>query len=474
MPSIVPVILTGGSGTRLWPLSRQSQPKPFLALDGGWTLLQQTLERLSGDERIAPPVVVCNAEHRFLVVEQCNEVHRDPDLILLEPAGRNTAPALTVAALAVAADAEEDAILVAMPADHVFRDPEAFRRGLTAAVEAAADGTLMTFGITPDRPETGYGYLHAPEAGVGSTCAVQRFVEKPDAETAARYLASGEYFWNSGIFAMRASRWLEEIERHAPEILAACRGAWAGATRDGNFAELDAEQFARSPEDSIDYAVMEKADRVGMVPLDAGWSDVGSWTSLSEVFECDADGNLLHGDVLVQDTRNSIVSAHSRLVTTVGLSDVIIAETRDAVMVAHKDHVQDVKKVVRSLDTGERQESRQHQRVRRPWGAYEPIDAGPGYQVKRLTVLPGAVLSLQMHYHRSEHWVVVSGTARVTSADEEFDLEPNQSTYIPVGTVHRLGNPGAEPLEVIEVQSGDYLGEDDIVRFDDVYGRWSA
>ncbi|WP_111748689.1 mannose-1-phosphate guanylyltransferase/mannose-6-phosphate isomerase [Salinisphaera orenii] len=471
MTKVIPVILTGGNGTRLWPLSRQAQPKPFLSLNGGLTLLQATLTRIAADERTASPLVVCNSEHRFLVAEQCNEVQRDPELVLLEPNGRDTAPALTTAAMAASESNDEDAVLLVMPADHVFRDQAAFRQGVETAVAAAEDGRLLTFGVRPDRVETGYGYLHAGVCGADGTCEVRRFVEKPDAQTAQSYLEFGEHYWNSGIFAMRTSRWLEEAERHTPAIFEACRSAYHEGHRNGNFHQLNATAFGECPAESIDYAVMERAERVAMVPLDAGWSDVGSWRSLNEVFECDADGNVVRGDVLMHNTRDSIVSAHSRLVTTVGLSDVIVAETQDAVLVVHKDQVQDVKKVVQNLDNDERDEGRQHRRVPRPWGAYEPLDLGECYQVKRLTVSPGAELSLQMHYHRSEHWVVVSGTARVTIGDDTFELEPNQSTHIPIGTVHRLANPHTEPLEVIEVQSGDYLGEDDIVRFDDVYGR---
>lgn len=472
---IVPVILTGGSGTRLWPLSRRAQPKPFLSLDGGATLLQDTVRRLDigGDQR--QPLIVCNEEHRFLVVEQLTDVHCNPEMILLEPEGRNTAPALTAAAIAaIEGDGRKDALLVVMPADHVFRDLEAFRAAVSTALIPAEAGYLMTFGITPDRPETGYGYIHAGETFMESVHTVRQFVEKPDADTARAYLESIDYYWNSGIFVLRARRWLEEVGTHAPAMLEAVRGAWAGGARKGNFLELNADAFATSPNESIDRAVMEKCNRVGMVPLNAGWSDVGSWSSLSEVYECDDLGNILQGDVVIHSTHDSIISSHSRLVTVVGLSDVIIAETGDAVMVTHKEHAQDVKKIVEQLNVDGREESRQHRRVRRPWGAFEPVDAGPKFQVKRLTVFPGASLSLQLHHHRAEHWVVVSGRAQVTRDDEVFELNPNQSTYIPIGTRHRLANPGDEPLEVIEVQSGDYLGEDDIIRFDDIYGRDTA
>ena len=491
-----PVILSGGSGTRLWPLSREAYPKQFLPLTSEHTMLQETVRRLDGlaaeHPRLAlgvrDPLVVCNEAHRFLVAEQFRVIGRRPAAILLEPAGRNTAPALTLAALAALHDAATDPILLAMPADHDIRDEHAFRAAVADACVLAREGAVVTFGIVPDKPETGYGYLRrgAPWSGHGlhaPAFLLDGFVEKPDATTAQLYLASGDYFWNSGIFALKASVWLALIERFQPEIAHAAAAAFREAVGDGDFVRLDAARFATCPSDSIDYAVMERlcgadageGDRLlapaVVVPLRAGWSDVGAWTALWEVRERDAAGNVLDGDAFVHNARDNLLIARHRMVAAIGVQDLIVVETPDAVLVVAKDSAQDVKEVTRFLQQAQRTEYRHHQRVHRPWGSFESIGQGLRYQVKRLIVKPGESLSLQMHHHRAEHWVVVSGTARVTCDDRIFLLTENQSTYLPIGSNHRLENPGAIPLEIIEVQSGAYLGEDDIVRFDDRYNR---
>jgi mannose-1-phosphate guanylyltransferase/mannose-6-phosphate isomerase len=462
---IHPVILSGGSGTRLWPLSREHYPKQLLCLQGTQTLLQQTVGRLDGLNNVAGPLVVCNEEHRFLVAEQIRQLGRTATDIILEPAGRNTAPALTLAALALTRDGG-DPIMLIMPADHLIQDTIAFHTAVNEGAALADAGRLVTFGILPTMPETGYGYI---KRGVGNTVAA--FVEKPDAETAARYLTSGDYLWNSGLFMMRASAWLEELGRHHPDMLQACQSAYAQGRQDGEFYRLDKEAFLRSPADSIDYAVMEKTDRAVVVPLAAGWSDIGAWPAIWQVSEQDEAGNVVQGDVYAHDTRNALLISRHRLLAAVGLDDVIVVETADAVLVAHKDQAQNVKEIVSRLKANKRSEYLMHRRVYRPWGSYEGMDAGERFQVKRLIVKPGASLSLQMHHHRAEHWVVVKGTAKVTRGDEVILLSENQSTYIPIGTKHRLENPGTIPLEIIEVQSGGYLGEDDIVRFDDRYNR---
>ncbi|HEX7044408.1 MAG TPA: mannose-1-phosphate guanylyltransferase/mannose-6-phosphate isomerase [Burkholderiales bacterium] len=464
MSTLHPVILSGGSGTRLWPLSREHYPKQLLRLLGDGTLLQQTVMRLHGLPEVAPPVLVCNEEHRFLVGEQVRETGTAAAAIILEPEGRNTCPAATLAALLLRE--QQDPLLLIMPADHVIRDVEAFHGAVTAALPLARDGRLVTFGIVPRAPATGYGYIRR---GQGS--AVAEFVEKPDAATAQRYLDSGEYLWNSGMFLMRASVWLEELERHAPDILEYCRAACAGGRRDGEFFRVDARAFRRCRSDSIDYAVMEKTTRAAVVPLDAGWSDVGAWSTLWEVSPRDAAGNVTQGDVCLHGVRDTLVLAQHRLVAAVGVKDLIVIETADAVLVMHRDAAQDVKHVVEALKKQKRGEHIMHRRVYRPWGWYEGVDGGDRFQVKRLMVKPGAALSLQMHHHRAEHWVVVKGTARVTRGDEVFMLTENQSTFIPIGARHRLENPGTIPLELVEVQSGSYLGEDDIVRFEDRYNR---
>jgi mannose-1-phosphate guanylyltransferase/mannose-6-phosphate isomerase len=471
MSSIVPVILSGGSGSRLWPLSREHYPKQLLALSGEQTMLQETAMRLIGVKQEAPAIIVCNEEHRFLVAEQLRQIDRMPQDILLEPFGRNTAPALTLAALAVTAH-ESDAIMLVMPADHVIRDQAAFHDAVQKGQDEALSGKLVTFGIVPTHPETGYGYIRkGPTLTSPVVYEVDSFVEKPDSATACAYLESGEYLWNSGIFMMTAARWLEEIKLFRPDIADACMATWQGGRRDMDFFRIDKELFSRCPSESIDYAVMEKTDNAVVIPLDAGWSDIGAWSSLWEVSPRDADGNVQQGDVLAVNTRNTLLLAQHRFVAAVGLEDAIVVETADAVLVAHKDHAQEVKKVVAELKKRKRSEHLMHRRVYRPWGNYEGIDAGERFQVKRITVNPGASLSLQFHHHRAEHWIVVKGRARVTRGDEIFELGENQSTYIPIGERHRLENPGEALLEIIEVQSGSYLGEDDIVRIEDIYNR---
>ena len=466
-----PVILTGGAGSRLWPVSREFYPKPLLPIFGEKTLLQDTAARLDALGGIRPPLFVCNEEHRFLVAEQVRKLGKEPEAIMLEPHGRNTAPALTIAALYLV-ERDADAVMVVMPADHVIPDPAAFTAAVEQAGELAAAGYLVTFGVVGSKPETGYGYIRRGEAIEGSGgFRVDRFVEKPNAETAQAYLDAGDYFWNSGIFVLRANRWLEEIGKYRPDILAACSMAMADSARDSDFVRVDKQAFLSSPADSIDYAVMEKTDKAAVVPISTSWSDVGSWSSIWEVSQQDGQGNVSRGDVLTHNSTNSLFMAGDRCIAAVGLDNIVVIETSDAVLVADKDKCQDVKAIVSQLKESNREEYRFHSRVYRPWGDYEGIDAGGRYQVKRLTVKPGAKLSLQMHHHRAEHWVVVSGTARVTRGEDVFILSENESTYIPLGTTHRLENPGSIPLEIIEVQSGSYLGEDDIVRFEDVYNR---
>ncbi len=464
---MIPVILSGGSGTRLWPLSRDAFPKQFLALVGHDSMLQATWHRVAPLASGAP-IVVAGETHRFMVAEQLREAGCADATILLEPLARNTAPAIATAALEAARDGA-DPLLLVLPSDHVIADADAFRAAVRAASAAAEAGALVTFGIVPTGPETGYGYIKAV-AGEGVR-AVERFVEKPDAATAAAYVASGDYAWNSGMFLFRASAYLAELERHQPAMLAACREALARARRDVDFVRLDATTFAASPSDSIDYAVMEKTAHAAVLAIDVGWNDVGSWAALWQVAEQDGDGNAHHGDVLARDCRDTLAWGDGRLLALLGLRDVVVVDTADAVLVAHKDHVQDVKAIVAELKRRGRGETSLHRKVYRPWGHYDSVDVGDRFQVKRITVKPGAALSLQMHHHRAEHWIVVSGTARVTRGDEVILLGENQSTYIPLGVKHRLENPGVVPLELVEVQSGSYLGEDDIVRFEDVYGR---
>lgn len=467
---IIPVILAGGSGTRLWPLSRKLHPKQVLALLGDRTLVQETVLRLRGLDAAAP-VVICNDEHRFIVAEQLRDLDERPAALILEPVARNTAPAVAVAALYALAQSP-DATLLMLPADHLITDSSAFHTAVVQAVDYARDGHLVTFGIVPAAPETGYGYIMQGAAmphGPGRK--IQRFVEKPDTATAEGYVRSGQYFWNSGMFVLRADAVLAELTRFAPEIVRGCRESLEKAVSDLDFLRLDHDAFAACPEDSIDYAVMERTDRGVMVPLSCGWSDLGSWDALWQAGEKDGDGNVTRGDVLLCDVRDSFLHAETRLLAAVGLENHIVVETSDAVLVSPRDRVQEVKKLVDRLKAQNRVEAVSHKKVFRPWGHYESIGQGERYQVKRITVTPGHVLSLQKHFHRAEHWVVVRGTAVVTRDGEEILVRENESVYLPLGAVHRLANPGRIPLELIEVQVGGYLGEDDIVRFEDVYGR---
>lgn len=467
MTQLQPVLLSGGSGTRLWPLSRETYPKQFLPLAGADTMLQATWLRVAAIADAAP-IVVANEEHRFLVAEQLRQIGAPTPAILLEPMGRNTAPAIAAAAMQ-AMVVGKDPLLLVLPSDHVVRDGDVFRAAVGQARAAAEQGALVTFGILPTLPETGLGYIQAMGAAAGMR-QVARFVEKPDAATAQTYLDAGGYYWNSGMFLFRASCYLQELQRFRPDILAATRKAYDIAKHDGDFIRLDKDAFAACPSDSIDYAVMEPTDAAMVLPVDIGWSDLGSWSALWNVAPHDTDGNATFGDVIAIDSRNSYVHAR-RLVALVGVDDLVVVETDDAVLVARKDRVQQVKDVVARLKQDKRSQAALHREVHRPWGSYDSVDAGAHFQVKRIKVKPGAQLSLQSHTRRAEHWIVVSGIARVTRDNDVFELHANQSTYIPIGARHRLENPGAQMLELIEVQSGDYLGEDDIVRYDDVYGR---
>lgn len=466
---LVPVIMAGGMGTRLWPVSREHYPKQFCALVGDSTMLQQTMRRLDG-LGAATPLTVCNEEHRFLAAEQLRQAGVENAPILLEPVGRNTAPAITLAALQATANGA-DPLLLVMPADHLIQNVPAFHEGLAKAKALAEEGWLVTFGIVPTCPETGFGYIRRGKKIGDSGFAVASFEEKPDLETAKAYLKDGACDWNSGMFLFRASVYLDAMQKHAPAILEACRAAMSGVESDAYFLRPERAAFEACPSDSIDYALMEKTDRAAVVPLDAGWNDIGSWSAIWEAQERDADGNALIGDVLQVASKNSIVSAQKRLVAIVGVEDLVVVETADAVLVARRDAVQHVKEVVSQLKSAGRTEHVDHRRVYRPWGDYDSIDFGNRYQVKRITVKPGAKLSVQKHHHRAEHWVVVRGTARVLKGEDTIMLTENQSTYIPLGEIHALENPGKIPLELIEVQSGSYLGEDDIVRLEDRYGR---
>ena len=469
---LYPVILSGGSGTRLWPLSRAALPKQFLPLVSENTLFQETLLRLKGFPGMAAPLVVCNNEHRFLVAEQLQAIQILPLQQILEPAGRNTAPAVAIAAFA-AREKDAQAVLLVLPADHLIQDIPGFHGAIQSALDLAQQNKLVTFGITPDEPATGFGYIERGAAlGSGeSAFSVARFVEKPDMDTAKKFLSSGNFFWNSGMFVFKAGVYLNELQQHRPDIYEAAKLAWEHSTHDLDFCRLDEKDFAACPSESIDYAVMEHTQDAAMVTVDIGWSDIGSWSSLAEVSAQDAQGNAKRGDVYIAETANTYVRAESRMVAAIGVRDLVIVETADAVLVMHKDFAQDVKHTVEYLKQAERTEHLVHRRVYRPWGYYEGIDIGERFQAKRILVKPGSKLSLQMHHHRAEHWVVVSGTAKVTRGDEEMLLHEDQSTYIPIGIKHRLENVGKLPLCLIEVQSGSYLGEDDIVRFEDIYKR---
>jgi len=474
---IKPVVMSGGSGTRLWPLSRKLYPKQLLPLVNEQTLLQDTVQRVQGIPAVSKSVlVVCNEEHRFLVAEQLRQLEVPSDAILLEPEGRNTAPALTLAALALRSQ-NDDSVMLVMPADHVIRDENAFKAAIMVGADLANQEYIVTFGVVPDRAETGYGYIqmgdNLPTANANK---IARFVEKPDSDTAEKYLASGEYLWNSGMFMLKPSTWLKHMATLQPEILQKCESAYKSGSQDKDFYRVDKDAFLSSPSDSIDYAVMERLTEqedglAAVLPLAADWSDVGAFDALWDIGEKDGLGNVIRGDVFSVDAIGSMVISEERLVAAIGLKDIVIIETADAVLVADKSRVQEVKQVVDWLHEQKREEHLIHRRVFRPWGSYEGIDLGKRHQVKRIKVNPGAALSLQMHHHRAEHWIVVSGTAKVTRGEETFIVSENESTYIPIGTKHRLENPGTIPLDMIEVQSGSYLGEDDIVRFEDQYGR---
>jgi len=477
---ILPVILSGGSGTRLWPLSRKMHPKQLLPLINETSLLQDTVNRLTDSPEISRAVVICNEEYRFLVAEQIGNTKLKHSDIILEPVGKNTAPAIALAAItALEKDREkdEDPVLLVLPADHVIEDVKGFHEALAIGLKQAEEGEFVTFGIIPARPETGFGYIKADCAkgnsskGEGEFYPVERFVEKPDEDNAKKYVDDGGYYWNSGMFMFKASAYLDALKTFSPDIHTACQQACTKANRDMDFIRIGIDEFKHCPSDSIDYAIMEKVDNAVVIPVDIGWSDVGSWSALHDIGQSDADGNKLIGDVKSHTTKNCYVRADTKLVTTLGVSDLIIVDTDDALLVANRDSVQDIKDIVGELNAENRDEVILHKRVCRPWGCYQGIDESERFQVKRITVNPGSILSLQMHHHRSEHWIVVNGTAKVTRGDEEFILSENESTYIPLGVKHRLENIGKIPLELIEVQTGSYLGEDDIVRFDDVYGR---
>ena len=468
---LYPVILSGGSGTRLWPLSRAALPKQLLPLASERTMLQETVVRLGGMADLGAPLVICNNDHRFLIAEQMREIGVEPLGIFLEPLGRNTAPAAAVAALSLLKQ-DAEAVMLLLPADHLINDVPAFHAAVAEGMKAVALGRLVTFGIVPDAPHTGYGYIQRGAALDGAAAhEVARFVEKPDAATAVQLLASGDYFWNSGMFLFSAAQFVEELGRYQPDILAACRRALEAGESDLDFCRLDKAAFAACPSDSIDYALMERTLKAAVVPAEIGWNDIGAWSALWDVARKDADDNVVRGDVYLDDVKRSYVRAESRMVAAIGVDNLLIVETPDAVLVADQGRAQDVKKVVDYLKKAGRSEHEFHTRVFRPWGWYEGIDLGERFQVKRIMVKPGQKLSLQMHHHRAEHWIVVSGTARVTRDGVEELITENQSTYIPLGTSHRLENPGKVPLHLIEVQSGSYLGEDDIVRFEDVYKR---
>jgi len=465
--NLIPVIMAGGSGSRLWPMSRSQYPKQLLKLTSDKSMLQETADRIIPLTNNAP-LVICNEDHRFIVAEQLKE-QSQLGKIILEPVGRNTAPAIALAALQIAQD-DPEALMLVLAADHVIENQQAFIESVNKAAAQAQENTFVTFGIVPDQAETGYGYIKRGEQQ-GDCFSVEQFVEKPDIETAQAYLDSGDYYWNSGMFVFKASTYLAELEQHQPAILAACQKSMLHTTPDSDFIRVDKTAFEACPDDSIDYAVMEKTSLALVVPMDAKWSDVGSWSALWDISKKDSNNNATRGDVLIYNSTNNYINAEQRLVTAVGVDNLVIVETKDAILVADKSQVQHVKKIVEQLKADNRTEHKIHREVYRPWGKYDSIDNGQRYQVKRITVKPGEKLSIQMHHHRAEHWIVVSGTAKVTNGDKSFLLTENESTYIPIGQIHALENPGVLPLELIEVQTGSYLGEDDIVRFEDRYGR---
>lgn len=468
---ITPVVLSGGSGTRLWPLSRKSHPKQLLPLLNQTSLLQDTINRLDGLSDIDHAVIICNEDYRFMVAEQVHATRIDASAIILEPVGRNTAPAIALAAFNTL-QTDEEAVLLVLPADHDIQKVSAFHQAINVGLQQARKDHFVTFGIVPDAPETGFGYIKAASSvTVNEVSAIEKFVEKPDVQTAEQYLQEGGYYWNSGMFMFKASQYLQALKEFAPEIYSASKAAMDTAIRDMDFVRVGVDAFKNCPSDSIDYAVMEKVSNAVVIPVDIGWSDVGSWSALHEIGEQDENNNIIIGDTRCVSTSNCYVRAENKLVTTLGLEDIIIVDTEDALLVANKNNVQDIKQIVESLTEDNRDEVVLHKRVCRPWGCFQGIDQAERFQVKRITVNPGAILSLQLHHHRAEHWVIVSGTAKVTKGEEEFILSENESIYIPLGTKHRLENIGQIPLELIEVQTGSYLGEDDIVRFEDVYGR---
>lgn len=468
---IIPVILSGGSGSRLWPLSRAMRPKQLLPLVSELTMIQETIIRLEGITDITDPIIICNEEHRFLIAEQIRALSKQPLSIILEPAGRNTAPAVTASALN-SLDVNQDAVLLVLPADHIIQDTQAFQKIVATGYQAALEDKLVTFGIVPQSPETGYGYIkQGAQTDIADIFQIEQFIEKPDNDTASHYLQAGGYLWNSGMFMFKSSCYLEEIKKHNASIYAACLDAYDTAQRDLDFIRLDKTAFENCPSDSIDYAVMEKTHNAVVIPADVGWDDIGSWTALQNQFTPDQNGNVIVGDVIAKNTSNTYIRSDNRLVSTIGVSDLVIVDTADAILISHKDSVQQVKDIVEQLKRDNRDEAIIHKKAFRPWGSYECIDTEERFKVKRISVNPGASLSLQLHHHRAEHWVVVKGTARVTCDEKTFILSENESTYIPLGKKHRLENTGKIPLEIIEVQTGSYLGEDDIERFDDIYGR---
>jgi len=467
---IIPIILSGGSGTRLWPLSRKHYPKQYLPLAGDNTMLQETILRLSGLDNLADPIIICNADHRFLVAEQCQQIDIKNPIILLEPVGRNTAPAIAAAALQ-SINGSDDTVLLVLSADHVIQDVDAFHKAINIANQQAQSGKLATFGIVPTDANTGYGYIKSSKENDNGAHKVEEFVEKPDLKTAEFYLEQGSYLWNSGMFMFQARSFIGELATHAPNIVTSVNNAVNNAVQDLDFIRLEKQAFESSPSDSIDYALMEKSNNVVVIPLDAQWNDIGSWSALYDIGTKDNNGNVVKGDVIIQDTTNTYINANHHMVAVIGVNNLIVVDTPDATFIATQDKAQEVKSIVESLQTNGRDEGDTHRKVYRPWGWYDAIECGKFFQVKRLHVNPGAKLSLQMHHKRAEHWIVVSGTATVTNGEQTFSLEKGESTYIPLGVTHSLENQTNEPLEIIEVQSGTYLGEDDIVRFEDIYGR---